>query len=183
MDETLRPSGELADLISDRIRVVPDFPRPGIDFQDLCDVFADPGLLTEIAAAMADAARGNHVFDRVLAVEARGFILGTAIALHSAVPLALARKKGKLPGPVHTTSYDLEYGRDSLEIQRTAIKPGERVLIVDDVLATGGTLAAAAALVAKASAITACHAVALRIAALSGEERLRPSPVVALLSV
>jgi adenine phosphoribosyltransferase len=173
----------VASLLSERIRVVPDFPRPGIAFQDLCPVFAVPGLLGDIAAAMADAAVNNCRFDRVLAVEARGFILGAAIALRSAAPLALARKEGKLPGPVHTASYELEYGQASLEIQQSAIKPGERILIVDDVLATGGTLAAAAALVAEAAATTAGHAVAVRISALSGERRLRPSPVFALLSV
>ncbi len=99
------------------------------------------------------------------------------------MPLALARKKGKIPGPVHATSYKLEYGEASLEIQHTAIEPGERVLIVDDVLATGGTLAAAATLVAKGAATTTGHAVAVRIAALNGEQRLHPPPVFALLSV
>lgn len=183
MCEMVTPDTGLASLISERVRLVPDFPRPGIDFQDLCDVFADPGLLSDIAAAMADGAMNSCGFDHVLAVEARGFVLGTAIALYSAVPLALARKAGKLPGPVHTTSYELEYGQASLEIQHTAIGPGGRVLIVDDVLATGGTLAAAATLVAKAAATTAGHAVAIRIAALNGESRLRPSPVFALLSV
>lgn len=183
MSEVLTPGTGVADLMSQRIRVVPGFPKPGIDFQDLCPVFADPSLLASVAAAMADTAMTSYGFDSVLAIEARGFILGTAIALHSGVPLALARKKGKLPGLVHTTSYDLEYGQDSLELQHTAIAPGERVLIVDDVLATGGTLAAATALVAQAAATTAAHAVAVRIAALAGEERLSPTPVIALLSV
>lgn len=184
MDEILTPRARLASLISERIRVTRDYPRPGIDFQDLNGVYADPGLLSGMTAAMVQAVKDSgHSFDRVLAVEARGFVLGTAIAMHSGVPLALARKKGKLPGPVHTTSYDLEYGQDSLEIQQSAIGPAERVLIVDDVLATGGTMAAAATLVAHAGARTTCHAVAVRIAALAGEARLLPSPVISLLSV
>jgi adenine phosphoribosyltransferase len=172
---------KLAGLVTERIRVVPDFPRPGIAFQDLCGVFADPRLLSAIAAAMADAFAGD--FDRVLAVEARGFVLGTAVALHSGVPLVLARKKGKLPGRLRSVAYQLEYGQAELEIQHAAVAPGEQVLVVDDVLATGGTLAAASALVEQAGASTAGHAVLLEIAALNGAQRLRPAPVFTLLSV
>jgi adenine phosphoribosyltransferase len=171
----------LAERLAGRIRVVPDFPRAGIDFQDLSGVFARAELLKAIAAEMAAAFEG--AFDGILAVEARGFVLGTAVSMETGIPLFLARKSGKLPGPTHTISYDLEYGQAELEIQQDALPAGGRILIVDDVLATGGTFAAASELVAQAGARTIGYAVALTIAALGGEQRLRPIPVFTVHSI
>ncbi|MQA93632.1 MAG: adenine phosphoribosyltransferase [Streptosporangiales bacterium] len=175
------PDAPLAERIARGIRVIPDFPEPGIAFQDLCGVFGTPELLRGIAAEMAGGCAGG--FDRVLAVEARGFVLGTAVALHSGRPLVLARKRGKLPGAVHAASYQLEYGSGVLEVQRTALAAADRVLVVDDVLATGGTLAAAGELVTRAGAEVAGYAVVLAITALHGDRRLHPTPLHTLLPV
>jgi adenine phosphoribosyltransferase len=167
--------------IAEQLRMIPDFPRPGIAFQDLCGVFAVPALLGDIAAAMVAGFDGD--FDRVVAVEARGFVIGTVVAHTAGRPLVLARKKGKLPGPVHQAEYELEYGVAVLETQRGALPPGERVLIVDDVLATGGTLAATADLATREGATVTGHAVVLEIGDLCGAQRLAPHKVFSLLSV
>jgi adenine phosphoribosyltransferase len=176
---TAVPDKRLADDLKDGIRVFPDFPQPGILFQDLVPVFERPALVRRLAEAFAATCR----FDRVLAVEARGFILGTAVAAAGDRPLALARKKGKLPGPVHRVDYALEYGTATLETQRDAFAAGDRVLVVDDVLATGGTLAAAGELVAHAGAEVAGYAVAVTIDGLGGPDRLAPASVFSILTV
>jgi adenine phosphoribosyltransferase len=119
----------------------------------------------------------------VLAVEARGFIVGTTTADVSGRPLTLARKRGKLPGPVRAAHYALEYGQATLEIQDDAFAPGERVLVVDDVLATGGTLAVAGELVRGGGATVAGYAVVLQLAELGGAARLAPAPVFSLLTI
>lgn len=171
----------LARELQDQITVVPDFPKPGILFQDLCPVFANPGLMRMLAKSVC-AAYGDG-FDKVLAVEARGFVIGAHVAAEADVPLVLARKKSKLPGVVHSLAYALEYGTAVLEIQHDAIRPGDRVLIVDDVLATGGTLAVAAQLVGMAGGVIAGHAVIVVIDGLGGPDRLAPWPLYAALSV
>ncbi|MFH8802902.1 S-methyl-5-thioribose-1-phosphate isomerase [Streptomyces sp. NPDC017936] len=156
----------------------PDHPRPGIVFRDLAGVYSQPGLLAELADHVTRHFDGG--FDRVLAVEARGFLLGAALSVRANVPLTLARKPGKLPGPVHGAEYELEYGTDRLEIQEGAIASGERVLCVDDLLATGGTLSAAAALVEAGGAQVAGLAVAVALAGLGGSERLSRYPLLVL---
>ncbi|WP_413810616.1 S-methyl-5-thioribose-1-phosphate isomerase [Streptomyces sp. OE57] len=130
--------------------IVPDHPVPGVAFRDMVRLYAEPGMLGGLAARVIRESHG-HV-DRILAVEARGFVLGAALAAQTGLPLTLARKPGRLPGPVHEVSYRLEYGTSRLQVQKGAILPGERVLCVDDVLATGGTLLAAARLVAMSGA-------------------------------
>ncbi|GAA2301336.1 S-methyl-5-thioribose-1-phosphate isomerase [Streptomyces caniferus] len=167
---------------SDRIAALltsfPDCPEPGVVFRDLAGVYAEPGLLAQLAGHVT-----RHLgagFDRILAVESRGFVLGSALAVLAGVPLTLARKPGKLPGPVYEAAYDLEYGSDRLELQKGAIAPGERVLCVDDVLATGGTLSAAAALVEAGGAEVAGLAVVVALAGLGGRERLSGHPLLAL---
>jgi adenine phosphoribosyltransferase len=163
------------------VRGYPDFPSPGILFQDLCPVFAEPQLRRSIGSAIAERFRGG--FDRVLAVEARGFVVGALVADASDRPLVLARKKGKLPGTLLSAAYALEYGTAVLELQHDAFGAGERVLVVDDVLATGGTLAAAASLVTEAGATVAGFGVVLELAALGGVARLSPTPVFSVLTV
>lgn len=165
------------DQLVHHVRVFDDFPRPGVAFQDLAPLYARPGFLQCLGADLANAFAG--AFDSVLAIEARGFLIGTAVAVTGGWPLALARKRGKLPGPVDTVEYDLEYGTAALQVQSGQFAAGERVLIVDDVLATGGTLAAAAQLVVRAGAVVAGFAVVLRLAALGGVERLAGHRVVA----
>ncbi|GLY84359.1 adenine phosphoribosyltransferase [Actinoallomurus iriomotensis] len=177
--DALTDHQRLADLIRDNIRTVPDFPRPGIAFLDLCPVFSQPALLGALAGAMSDAFAG--AFDRVLAIEARGFVVGTAVACHAGRPLVLARKSGKLPGPVDSVRYDLEYGSAELQVQRDVLRPGERVIVVDDVLATGGTMAAADELVRRSGAAVAGYAVVVTIPGLGGEGRLGPAKVFSVL--
>jgi adenine phosphoribosyltransferase len=162
------------------VRAVPDFPSRGIVFQDLCPVLARPGLLGQITGALL--ARFAGRFDAVLAVEARGFVFGAALASACAAPLVLARKPGKLPGPVSRAAYALEYGTAELELQRDAFAPGTRLLVVDDVLATGGTLAAAGRLATSASGRIAGYAVIMTIAGLGGADRLAPAEVFSLTS-
>lgn len=162
-------------------RVVPDFPKPGIGFQDLCPVLARPRLLARIADTIAGRFAG--ACDAVLAIEARGFVYGTAIAQAADLPLVLARKAGKLPGPVDGVEYALEYGHAVLETQRDAFPSGARVLLVDDVLATGGTLRAAAELVHKGQGVVAGCAVVLAIAGLNGARRLAPADVFTIVTV
>lgn len=169
------------DDLLERVRVYPDFPKPGISFQDLAPLYAAPGGLRRIAARLA--VDLDTEFDLVLGIDARGFVAATAMAILSDRPLLLARKAGKLPGPLHAAEYDLEYGTDSLTIQRGEVGPGQRVLVVDDVLATGGTLAAAATLVAQAGGTVAACGVVLELVALGGAARLAPHRLVSLIKV
>lgn len=172
-----RPAHPLADLaepLLQRVRVISDFPQPGIAFQDLAGVYTDPVLFAALATAVTDAFAEQ--FTHVLALEARGFLLGTAVGLAAGRPVVLARKAGKLPGPTRGVSYGLEYGSDRLEMQVAAFGSGDRVLIVDDVLATGGTLAAAAELVAMSGAVVAGYAVLLELAGLGGRKLLDAEP-------
>jgi adenine phosphoribosyltransferase len=152
------------------IRAVPDFPSPGVTFRDVTPLLADAGGFARCIDALAEPWQGSEV-QAVCGVEARGFIFGAALAqkLHAGfVPL---RKPGKLPPPVVTMNYQLEYGSDRLEAQSDALKPGERVLIVDDVLATGGTLAAARALIDQLGGELVGASVVIELAALQGRAR------------
>ncbi|SCK10799.1 S-methyl-5-thioribose-1-phosphate isomerase [Streptomyces sp. WMMB 322] len=169
-------SGRIAGLIEE----FPDHPAPGVLFRDLSALYAEPGVLAALADRLAERYFGEY--DRVLAVESRGFVLGAALAARTATPLTLARKPGKLPGEVLSAAYALEYGDDRLELRRDAFRPGERVLCVDDVLATGGTLGAAARLVEECGAKVAGMAVVADLA-LGGGERLSPYRVEALWEV
>ena len=163
------------------IKVFPDFPRPGIRFQDLTPVFGDPALVRRLAEAFTACFSG--AFDRVMAVEARGFVLGTALAAAADRPLVLARKAGKLPGPVDRVEYELEYGKATLEAQLGAVGAGDRVLVVDDLLATGGTLAAAGELVTRAGGEVAGYAVAVTLEGLGGAARLAPARICSILDI
>ena len=155
------------------VETFPDHPEPGVDFRDLSALYACPGMLAGLAARVAEEFEGVG-YDRVVAVEARGFLLGAALAAHTGRPLTLVRKPGKLPGAVHAAEYDLEYGTDRLELRKGVVDPGERVLCVDDVLATGGTLEATARLVRESGAEVAGMAVVLELLGLGGRERLAP---------
>ncbi|MGW0248443.1 S-methyl-5-thioribose-1-phosphate isomerase [Nocardia goodfellowii] len=159
----------------------PDYPAPGVVFRDLAGLYAEPGMLARLVRRVAREMDGD--FDRVLAVESRGFVLGAALAAYTRVPLTLARKPGKLPGPVYQAGYELEYGTDQLEVQKGALGPGERVLCVDDVLATGGTLQAAAQLVTIAGAQVAGLVALVALAGLGGQERLAAYPLLTLCEV
>lgn len=153
------------------LRAIPDYPKPGILFQDITPVLRDPTLLGEVVTEMAQPFRGGGV-THVLGIEARGFILGGAVAMTLGAGFAPARKPGKLPWERASQSYDLEYGSDALEAHRDAVRTGDRVLVVDDVLATGGTAGAAGALVRQLGAELVGWSFLLEIGALQGRQRL-----------
>jgi adenine phosphoribosyltransferase len=152
------------------IRAVPDFPSAGILFRDITPLLADAGEFARCIGLLADPWRNAHVHS-VCAIESRGFILGAAMATALEAGFVPLRKPGKLPPPVAAVDYELEYGRDRLEARADAFRPGERVLIVDDVLATGGTLCAARALVTQLGATVIGASVLIELAALPGRAR------------
>ena len=176
---------ELDRLLDERIRAVPDWPVPGVTFRDITPLIADPAgipaVVEGIRAGLVEA--GIEGVDLVAGVEARGFILGAPLAVALGVGFVPVRKQGKLPGDVHAETYDLEYGTATLEVQVGAVASGHRVLLVDDVLATGGTAAASASLLRAAGADVVGFAVLLELPALAGRERLGDLPVVALRAV
>ena len=161
------------------IRNVPDFPKPGIVFRDITTLIADPKALKAIIHAMADPFRDDGI-DLVVGIESRGFIFGVAVALQLGVGFAPVRKPGKLPHKTASESYELEYGTDTIEMHVDAVKPGQRVLVVDDLLATGGTMAAACRLVEKLGGEVAGIAVVIDLAFLSGRAKLGQRKIVSL---
>jgi adenine phosphoribosyltransferase len=164
------------------IRDVPDFPKPGIVFKDITPMLADAGALAAAIRAMAAPWRGVAL-DAVAGIESRGFILGVALARELDLGFVPIRKPGKLPGSTIGEDYALEYGHNRVEIQVDVLAPGRRVLIVDDVLATGGTLAAARSLVEKLGCQVAGAGLLLEIVALAGRDRWRDgAPLHCLLS-
>ncbi len=171
--------GDTAWLV-DHIRDIRDFPQPGVIFRDITPLLADPVALTTAIDALVDQV-GDRRVDKVLGIEARGFILAAPVAYRLSAGFVPVRKAGKLPGPVETESYQLEYGTDHLEIHNDGLKPGDHVLVVDDVLATGGTAAAAAALVEKLGATVAGLVFLIELDFLGGRSRLPGRDVMALL--
>jgi adenine phosphoribosyltransferase len=162
------------------VRDIPDFPKAGIVFKDITPLLADPQGLAAAVAGLA-APFADHRITKVVGIEARGFILGAPVALALGAGFVPVRKPGKLPGENHRQSYELEYGTDLLEIHRDAITEGDQVLVVDDVLATGGTAAATIELVAQTGASVAALAFLIELGFLDGRSRLGASPVTSLL--
>jgi adenine phosphoribosyltransferase len=163
------------------IRDIPDFPKPGVVFKDITPLLADPDALRTVVDELADAFTGTRV-DRVVGIEARGFILGAPVAYRLGAGFAPVRKAGKLPWDTEGESYELEYGTDLLEAHRDAVQPGESVLVVDDVLATGGTAAATGRLVEKLGGTVAGFAFLIELGFLAGRDRIAGHPVAALLT-
>ncbi len=175
-----------ADALSRLVRDVADFPEPGIVFKDITPLLADPDGLAAVVAGLADAGRdasGAAVVDKVVGMEARGFILAAPVALALGVGFVPVRKPGKLPHEVHEFGYALEYGEAALQLHRDAVAPGERVLLIDDVLATGGTAAATCELVRRCGAEPAGLAVLMELGFLDGRGPLAGVPVTSLLTV
>ncbi|MGH7178538.1 MAG: adenine phosphoribosyltransferase [Tepidisphaeraceae bacterium] len=153
------------------IRDIPDFPKPGIMFRDITPLLSDPSGLALSVELLANPFRGKNI-DLVVGAESRGFIFGTAVACCLSAGFALVRKPGKLPHHKVSMSYDLEYGKDTLEMHADAIVKGQRVLIVDDVLATGGTMKACCDLVEKLGGDIAAVAVLIELGDLRGRHKL-----------
>lgn len=162
------------------IRDIPDFPKPGIVFKDITPLLANPAGLALAVELMAQPYRGKHV-DLVVGAESRGFIFGTAVAKALAAGFVPVRKPGKLPYFSHRTEYALEYGTDALEIHRDAIGPRQRVLVIDDLLATGGTLLACTDLVRKLGGDLLGVVVLIELADLGGRAKLGDLPVMSVL--
>ena len=185
----------LTDLIAGLTVDVPDYPEPGILFRDLTPVFADGNAFRRMVAGLAAPAAsdprvaavtqstgtgGDPGFDVVVGVEARGFLLAAAVALATGVGVVPVRKAGKLPRERISADYVLEYGTATLELHADSVRPGQRVLVVDDVLATGGTLGAAISLVERLGGVVVAVSVVVELAALGGRERIAPHTVHAL---
>ncbi|WP_327292075.1 adenine phosphoribosyltransferase [Streptomyces sp. NBC_01198] len=186
MTTTQTASAELRELLLAHIRDVPDYPEPGVTFKDITPLLADAtafGALVEALAALC-AERGAT---KVVGLEARGFILAAPAAARAGLGFVPVRKAGKLPGDTHGTAYQLEYGTAEIEVHTDAFAPGDRVLVIDDVLATGGTAEASLELVRRTGATIAGVAVLLELTFLGGRERLLPAlgdaPLDALVTV
>jgi adenine phosphoribosyltransferase len=177
---TPRPT-DLTQLINERIREVPDYPRPGVVFKDITPLLADPTAFTAVVDAIAGHC-GRGTIDKVAGIEARGFLLAAPVAYQLGAGLVPVRKKGKLPAPSYSESYDLEYGSETIEVHQDAFDPGERVLIVDDVLATGGTARATAELVRRTGAEVAGVTVLMELAFLKGRDKLEGIDLHALIT-
>ena len=162
---------------------VPDFPEPGIVFKDITPLLADHAGFAAVVAALAAAGRdaeGHPVVDKVVGMEARGFILAAPVALALGTGFVPVRKAGKLPRVTHAVSYALEYGEATLELHQDSIEPGDRVLLVDDVLATGGTVAATRELVEACGGIVTGVAVLMELSFLPGRATIGDLPLTAL---
>jgi len=165
-------AAEIAALLKPRIRTVRDWPKPGVNFRDVTTLFQDAGAFRTIVEAIAPAGAQLGI-DLVAAVDARGFLIGGAVAYKMGKPLVLVRKKGKLPFRTVAADYALEYGMATIEIHADACRPGDRLLIVDDLIATGGTLLAATKLFRALGGEVAGVAAIVDLPELGGSRRLR----------
>jgi adenine phosphoribosyltransferase len=183
---------DLPGLISARIRDISDYPQPGIVFKDITPLLADGGAFAAVVSAMAEGSQGDASsqgvgglgpIDKVVGIEARGFILAAPVACCLGAGFVPVRKQGKLPAETLAESYELEYGTATVEVHVDAFGPGDRVLIVDDVLATGGTAAASVSLVRRSGAEVVAVSVLLELGFLDGRSRLPDVEVRSLLAV
>lgn len=162
--------------LSDVIRNVPDFPKPGVQFKDITTLVLNPKAFAQVIDVFAERYENNKP-DAILAIESRGFVFGGALAIRLDIPFIMARKPGKLPADTLQESFDLEYGSDAIEIHQGAVTPGWKVLILDDLLATGGTALAASKLVHRAGGTVQETAFVIELLPLGGREALEPLPV------
>ncbi len=173
-------SGDVIAMLRRLVRDVPDYPQPGVIFKDITPLLADGAAF---AATIAALAAGHDRIDKVAGIEARGFILAAPVACALGVGFVPVRKAGKLPGLTHHQSYELEYGTAAVEVKTDAFKPGERVLLIDDVLATGGTAAATAALISRCGAEVAAFSVLIELGFLNGRSNVPDLNPRALLAI
>jgi adenine phosphoribosyltransferase len=177
---------DIQELLLSRIRDVADYPEPGVMFKDITPLLADPGAFTALTDELARIAE-RHAATKIVGLEARGFILGAPVAVRAGLGFIPVRKAGKLPGATLRQAYDLEYGSAEIEVHAEDLSAGDRVLVVDDVLATGGTAEASLQLIRRAGAEVAGVAVLMELGFLGGRARLEPAlagaPLEALLTV
>jgi adenine phosphoribosyltransferase len=166
--------------VFDRVRAVPDFPKPGILFRDITPLLSDPRAFHMVIDALVERFIGRRI-DAVVAIDSRGFIFGAPLASRLNTRLVPARKPGKLPAEVVRVDYCLEYGEAALEMHKDALPPEASVVVIDDLLATGGTAAAAGELVASLGGTVAGYAFIIELDALGGRAKLLPAPVVSLM--
>lgn len=166
--------------LHDSIASIPGFPKEGIIFRDITPILENPEVFREVTKQIADFAKEIRA-DVIASPEARGFLFGVPAALEAGIPFAPIRKPGKLPRKTISETYELEYGTDTLQMHADALKPGQRVLIVDDLLATGGTVNAICRMVEKLGAEVAGYAFVIELDDLKGRESLKPqAPILAL---
>lgn len=173
---------ELQQRLAATIRDIADFPKPGIIFKDITPILQDAGLFKAVVDAICDRWADDRP-DAIAAVDARGFIFGGAVAYQLGCGFIPLRKKGKLPWETVTESYTLEYGSNTIEMHADAVKPGERVLLVDDLLATGGTAVASVKLLRRRGAVVSGFEFLVELCFLNGRARLQDVPVYSLLQV
>ncbi|SEG89288.1 adenine phosphoribosyltransferase [Thermomonospora echinospora] len=173
---------DLGKLIAERIRDVADYPKPGVVFKDITPLLADHVAFAGVVDAIVSH-HGRGTVDKIVGIEARGFILAAPVAYHFGAGFVPVRKKGKLPARAHEQTYDLEYGTETIEMHADALRPGERVLIVDDVLATGGTAQAAAELVRRGGGEVVGLSVLMELSFLNGRDKLGNLDVHSLVTV
>ncbi len=178
--ETALVSSECEEEFKKFCRDIPDFPQPGIIFRDITNLLRDGGMFRKAIGVIA-AKFSDERIDVVCSIEARGFILGAAIAHALGAGFVPIRKSGKLPWHTHQKSYDLEYGKDELEIHIDAVGAGDRVLLVDDVIATGGTIRAAVDLIKHMNGVLVSAAFLIELLALEGRQRIADVPVYSLI--
>ncbi|GAA4379927.1 adenine phosphoribosyltransferase [Actinomadura sp. NPDC048032] len=173
---------DLGKLIQERIRDIPDYPKQGVMFKDITPLLADHVAFAGVVDAVVNH-HGRGTIDKIVGIEARGFILAAPVAYHFGAGFVPVRKKGKLPSATDAETYDLEYGSETIEIHLDAFEPGDRVLIVDDVLATGGTARAAAELVRRGGGEVVGLSVLLELSFLHGRDKLGNLDVHSLVTV
>ena len=167
------------------VRVIPNHPRPGVMYQDMASIFNHPKGLLKVMTMFKDQINTNGVeYDRIVGLDARGFPMAGALSAMTGKPFVMARKKGKLPGETISTEYELEYGTDELHLQSNSVLEGDRVLVIDDVIATGGTLEAATSLVERMNGEVVGILSIMDLTFLGGSEKLRAKgyPVFSILS-
>jgi adenine phosphoribosyltransferase len=167
--------------VRERVRAIPDFPKPGILFRDITPLLADPKAFHMVIDALVEQFIGEAV-DAIVAIDSRGFIFGAPLASRLNTSFVPARKPGKLPAETVRVEYALEYGQASLEMHKDALSPGDSVVVIDDLLATGGTAAAVGELVLAQGANVLAYAFVLELGALAGRSRLGPAPVFSLIT-
>jgi adenine phosphoribosyltransferase len=180
MADATHPQPTAATTLARLVRDVPDFPRPGVAFKDLTPLLADAHALALVVEHLADPFADRGI-DKVVGIEARGFVLAAPVAVRLGAGFVPVRKAGKLPWTTRSEEYDLEYGTDRLEVHTDAVRPGERAIVIDDVIATGGTAAAAVRLVERLGGAVAGLGFVVELAFLGGVDRLDGRDHVSLL--